>query len=87
MQHSSLSVNAAICNSPIILEDKFITPIIGTSYVRKYLNRSEIPCMIHKNAAIYVLMCLTIFHDKNPYTSKTVTETIIWNVFTRPVVN
>lgn len=55
MQPSSSSVNAAIWNSPIILEDKFITPITGTPYVRKHLNRSEITCMIHKNAVIYVL--------------------------------
>lgn len=70
MQPSSSSVNAAIWNSPIILEDKFITPITGTPYVRKHLNRSEITCMIHKNAVIYVLLCLTILQDKKPYTSK-----------------
>lgn len=30
MQPSSSSVNAAICNSHVILEKKFITPIIVT---------------------------------------------------------
>lgn len=30
MQPSSTSVNAAICNSHVILEEKFISPIIVT---------------------------------------------------------